>query len=415
MNLFLFRFAICILISLLESFLFALENKEIPNRFTLTNGYLEESFNSNEGMAYFPMSIYETYDWGFRKISADKYGFGRFSSWFISGLFQMFYFNSTYMSTPYHEFGHGTRFRSLGSNNITYYIDSNHTVTAGSYFEMVFNRVNYSNEGAATSSVIISQNPNDSIKNDLIVSAGGMNNEILLSKLITERVYDRGGSVPDFFFYLENKLSPYNYSSLNTSEFKGGDPQTIQNDYASLGKNITTTDLKNSYLFSLLASGSFYSLLWGDLYYIGTGNHNVKTIDIYGVSLPDFSTYINSKGLSMETMMHYRVNEVLTFGLSYEKVYIGDNYDQISPQFRYVMKLNSGMLKYFIAKPQLIIGLGNNGVDLGGSLLSEVEGDYLGLFLKYTYYNQNNLYGERNIPFINKPNEILGGVFFNLF
>ncbi len=141
----------------------------------------------------------------------------------------------------------------------------------------------------------------------------------------------------------------------------------------------------------------------------------MKTIDIYGVTLPDFSTYINSKGLSMETLMHYRLNEFLTFGLSYEKVYIGDSYDQISPQIRYVMKLNSGMLKYFIAKPQLIIGLGNNGMDLGGSILTEVEGDYLGLFLKYTYYNQNNLYGERNIPFINKPNEILGGVFLNLF
>lgn len=167
-------------------------------------------------------------------------------------------------------------------------------------------------------------------------------------------------------------------------------------------------------MFSLFASGSFYSLLWGDLKYIGTGDHNVKIVDIYGISLPDFYAYINTKGLSMETMMHYRVNKALSFGLSYEKVYLGENYDQISPQLRYTMKVNSSLIKYLILKPQFVMGLGENGVDLGGSFLTEVEGSSLGLFLKYTYYNKENLYGERNIPFVDKPNELLGGFFVNL-
>lgn len=145
------------------------------------------------------MSIYEAYDWGFRKLSADKYGVGRFFSWFLSGIFQTYYFNSTYLNVPFHEFGHATRFRSFGGINVKYYVDDNHTEIADSYFEMVYARAQYPSQGAATTALISTQT---STQDRLIISAGGMNNEILLSKLLAERVYDRGGSVPDFFIII---------------------------------------------------------------------------------------------------------------------------------------------------------------------------------------------------------------------
>ncbi len=67
MKIHLYRYIFLIFFSF-ETSLYAIDNKEVPNRITLTNGYLENTFNSNEGMAYFPMSIYETYDWAFRKL-----------------------------------------------------------------------------------------------------------------------------------------------------------------------------------------------------------------------------------------------------------------------------------------------------------------------------------------------------------
>ncbi|WP_186647426.1 hypothetical protein [Fluviispira vulneris] len=389
------------------------DKSQTSTRFTLSSGYLESTFNSNEGMAYFPMSVYETYDWGFRKLSADKFAIGRFFSAFFSGLFQVGYFSSTYMNVPFHEFGHATRFRYFGSSSITYFVNNSQTASTSTYFGMIIKRAGYPNEGAATSGTISYQNATEQQVNSLISTAGGMNNEILLTKNLAERVFERGGTVPDFFFYFADKLSPYNYSRLNPAEFQGGDPQKIESSYAALGKNITRTDLQQSYLFSLLASGTFYSLLWGNLKYIWNGEQNIKTLDLFGFTLPDFSTFINSQGLSMEGMLRYKVNNKLSLGLAYEKVYLGGTYEQISPQIRYVFNINSKLIKNINIKPQLVFGF-DNSIDVGGSFLSEFEGEIVGLFLKYTYYNINTLYGERNIPSKDSPNELLAGVYFNM-
>ncbi|KAB8029721.1 hypothetical protein [Fluviispira multicolorata] len=411
MRCFKFKIKISIYLILISFVASAKENDENSNRFIITNGYFENTFNSNEGMSSFPMSIYETYDWGFRKISLDGNGVGRFFSWFLSALFQVAYLDPTYLNLTYHEFGHATRMRSFGASNVFYYVDGNFTVTANSYFSLVINRASYPSQSAATSGSIPAQN--SSTENSLIVTAGGMNNEILLSKNIAEKIYDRGGSVPDFAFYFMNKFGPYSYSKINPNEFQGGDPDKIETYYANLGKNISRTDFQQAYLFSMLASGTFYSLLWGDLKYIGTGEHNISTLEIFNFSLPDFSAFINPRGLSMETMLHYRVNKNISLGLAYETVYKGDSYNQVSPQIRLSSKVNGGLFRKISAKPQLVMGF-SNGLDLGGSILCEAEAETVGVFLKYTYYNKNNLYGERNIPFIDKPHEVLGGIYFNM-
>ncbi len=394
-----------IIISLLSLPLHADDNSEATNRFTLTNGYWDTQYNSNEGIAYFPMSLFDTYDWGFRKLSLDSNIFGRSFSFLLS-LYLSNYLNETYIRTPFHEFGHATRFQSYGYKIRRYEVGNDSSVTANSYFEMVFKRSETGDEGAATVGTFSVLNTSQ----DLIVSAGGMNNEILLSERLSDRIYERGGSVPDLYFYYLIKNGPYNYFTISTST---GDPAYILKDYNTLGLNISETNVLDSYKFSLLASGTFYSLLWGNIKYLYNGEQNIKPLEIFGFSLPDFYTYLNSKGLSTETVLHYRVNETLNFGLSFEKVYNGSPYEEISPQVRLALKLNSNYFKFLILKPQLLIGFGDN-VDWGGSLLTELEGKYFGTFAKYTYYNKNTLYGERNIPFINNPNELLAGFFLNL-
>ncbi|WP_186647188.1 hypothetical protein [Fluviispira vulneris] len=385
--------------------IFADENSEATNRFTLTNGYWDTKYNSNEGIVYFPLSVIDTYSWGFRKLSLDSNIFGRSFS-FILSLYLVNYINTTYLNTPFHEFGHATRFQSYGYNITRYNVGEDNSVTANSYFEMVFKRAKTGPVGASTSgnfSIL-------STSQDLIVTAGGMNNETLLSERLSDRIYERGGSVPDLFYHYYNKKGPYDYFNISSSS---GDPTIILNTYKTLGLNISKQNIMDSYTFSLLASGTFYSLLWGNIKYFYNGEQNIKPIDIFGFSLPDFYTYLNSRGLSIETILHYRVNEALSFGLSYEKVYNGTPYDEFGPQFRLALKLNSNYLKFLIIKPQLLIGAGDN-VDWGGSLLTELEGTYFGTFAKYTYYNSNTLYGERNNPFINTPNELLAGFFVNL-
>ncbi|BBH53775.1 hypothetical protein [Fluviispira sanaruensis] len=385
--------------------IFAEENSEATNRFTLTNGYWETQYNSNEGIVYFPMSVIDTYDWGFRKLSLDSNIFGRSFSFILSRILGE-YINTTYLNTPFHEFGHATRFQSYGYNIIRYNVGEDNSVTANSYFEMVFKRAKTGPVGASTSGNYSLLNTSQ----DLIVTAGGVNNEILLSERLSDRIYERGGSVPDLFFYIDNKNGPEEYFSISSAS---GDPAIILKRYKTLGLNISKEDIMSSYNFSLFASGTFYSLLWGNIKYFYNGEQDIKPIEIFGFSLPDFYTFLNSRGLSIKTILNYRVNDALNFGLSYEKVYNGISYDEFVSQFRLALKLNSSYFKYLIIKPQLLIGAGDT-VDWGGSLLTELEGTYFGTFAKYTYYNSNTLYGERNIPFINKPNELLAGFFVNL-
>ena len=62
----------------------------------------------------------------------------------------------------------------------------------------------------------------------------------------------------------------------------------------------------------------------------------------------------------METILHYRANKKLNFGLSYETVYKGDSYNQFSFDFRYNWNMGAGFFQNLIIKPQIIIGNGNN-------------------------------------------------------
>lgn len=386
-----------------------------PHRIVLTNGYFEDTFNSNEGMAYFPMSIYDTYDWTFRKLSVDSSVLSRISSWFVASALGV-YINEAVGNTPYHEFGHGTRFRSYGYHDIIYYpYGSSYSDTTKSYFGMVLARAFSGPGSAAASSPSFYTSTDNTTENSLIASAGGMNNEILLSKILSERVYSRGASVPDFSFYLTNKMGPYFYSAIDPNEFKGGDPEKIESDYATLGKNITRQDFKNSYLFSTFASGTFYSLLIGNIKYMANGNHNIEAIDIYGFSLPDFYSYINTKGLSTETLVHYRVNDKLSFALSYETITKGDSYNQITPSLEYKFGKVASLFDEVLLRPDLVVGFGNSSADIGGSLLADASiNNKWGVFAKYTNYNKNNLYGERNIGYIDNSNEFLFGTYLSL-
>ncbi len=398
-------------------FLYAEENTpQSPHRIVLTNGYFEDTFNSNEGMAYFPMSIYDTYDWTFRKLSVDSSVFSRISSWFVGTALGV-YIDGMVGNVPYHEFGHGTRFRSYGNHDIIYYPigRDDYSLTTKSYFGMVLERAVSAPTGAAATSPGFYASSDNTNANSLIVSAGGMNNEILLSKILSERVYSRGASVPDFIFYLNNKMGPYFYSATDPNEFKGGDPEHIESNYAALGKNITRQDFKNSYLFSTFASGTFYSLLIGNIKYMANGNHNIEAIDIYGFSLPDFYSYINTKGLSTETIAHYRMNDKLSFALSYETITQGDNYNQITPSLEYKFGKVTSLFDEVLLRPDLVFGFGNSSVDIGGSLLADASiNNKWGVFAKYTNYNKNNLYGERNINYINNSNEFLFGTYLSL-
>ncbi|BBH53927.1 hypothetical protein [Fluviispira sanaruensis] len=379
------------------------------NRIYLSTGYFENATNSNEGMAYFPLSVYETYNWGFQKLSVDGSGFSRFVSWLIGGNILPIYVSGV-LNTSFHEYGHATRFRYNGFNDITYRPNDSSTTTT-SFFQMVFDRLGAPVDNASTSAngytnIYITQNR----EVDTVITAGGMNNEILLSKLMSERIHERGGSVPDLSYYLLAKLSPYAYSGLDS---RSGDPYLLEQNYSALGKQITRTDFKNYYLFSALASGTFFSLVWGNIDYLANGTQLIKPLTIAGFSLPDFYTYLNAKGLSTEAILHYDVNENIKLGLSYEQIFKGEEYKQISPEVIYKVKNQKGFLKAFSIKPQLVLGFNSSQVDLGGSVLTEVTSQYdVGMFLKYTYYNKNTLYGERNITFASSANELLAGAFY---
>lgn len=389
---------IVLFLFLFMEFSFSIDNQKNPHRFVITNGYWEEEFNSNEGMSYFPQSIYDMYDWTFRKISIDANSVTRILSAFLADYITDYVVNVVNVS--YHEFGHATRYRYYKSEGI-YYIPVNNVsegnVSRRNFFQMVWDRVLYPNSGAATAAFT----PQLTLSQETMLAAAGMNNEILLAKNLAERVFERGGSAPDFGLYLNSKLSPYNYTGISSSS---GDPAILRDNFLADNKNITLTDMQNAYLWTALLSGTSISLFYGNIMYVAKNQHNINPLYFGMFSLPDFYTYIGSKGISLETIMHLFLSPKILASLSYEIVTKGDFYNQVTPQLR----IDTG--KNTFVKSNFVFGFGD-GIDIGGSISVEFENKYLGSLLKYTYYNSDNLYGLRNIPFQSSPHEITFGAY----
>jgi hypothetical protein len=244
---------------------------------------------------------------------------------------------------------------------------------------------------------------------DIIFSAGGLNNQMLLAKKVSDLVYDNNGHITYFQHYLGNKIAGYVYSQMDQNANPGDDPIFSNNSdikgilagYTAKGYGVTHSDLEQQSLISLI-SGTTYSFLRGYYNYVAAGNSMVTSAEVYGFRVPDINAYINARGLSYEFVTGYRFDPNLRLDLAYERVWKGDANQQLTPKLYFQLASIYPKLNDLWISADVVIGGG-----LGGSLeakwtpniYSPVEfSKRLSYFARFIVYNAYTLYGERNTP-----------------
>lgn len=424
------------------------EQKKIKRSFHINSGYNEPEFNSNEGLKHLPLSTMQLYSkihdvtndlvphWGtrlslllvdymahnpipFPHKEANNHWLTRKAFW--PG------------KIAYHEFGHARAKRMTGGEpqyEGRFYGGNSFKISSAIdyYIQSITHLSLYKGGETSGGNAIL----------PLINEAGGFNNETRLSQDIASLVYTKGGHVGYFTSYMTYKLNAATYTMRSENAVKNGERSTLGGDSASVisvySNKIDAKALKRDGFLTFLASGATWAFVKGWWDYIRTGDPTVEPFTWKGIRWPDFSVYYNTNGPSLEIISGYKYSENLFFDLGFEFIYKVirtdtqiENKDiykvnatwQITPSVRYVYHGCQNVGAITIEGSAMISKSG-----FGASVGLEVESNRLPLSFhaKYTLYNLNTLYGERNMPFFYKvdpkdksnfDNETLVGIAIN--
>lgn len=406
-----------------------IEDTQLNRRFTISSGYLEGVFNSNEGLSYFPLSATQLYSLAFDAVT----GGPAKSPWTRAGVllldFPVNYWITTSLFIPYHEFGHArVQAATGGSYSYTTY-GWGSSASMYDYWVLSFYRLftppfgfpgagmaatNYANTiplNPLTSG--LSQFYGGSNGIGLVGAAGGLNNQMLAGRKLADLIYEDNGHVSYWQSYMASKISLFGYSQMDRANNSASAPlfsnssdiRAILNFYTAKGYGITQNDLETQSLFNLI-SGTTYALIRGIYDYIASGKSVVRPAEIEGLRIPDLNSYINARGLSYEIVSGYRFSRNLRLDLAYEWIWKGESQQQLTPKIHYQLAHSFPALNDFWLAADLVVGLG--GVTaLGGSVeaiwtpspfKSGSFSERLSYFAKAILYNGYTLYGERNSP-----------------
>lgn len=410
---------------------------DLERRFTLSSGYIETYFNSNEGLVQFPLSSIQAYSKLFDTVVAnfsDHWGVKLatitlelpISFWLAHSLF-----------VPFHEFGHARAMAATGGSysygSFGYGTDFSNLTSFWSLsllrlitppFGFPGTGIGYTdgNTGVISPALVQFWKKNGY---SIIESAAGLNNQMLLAKRIADTIYKRNGHMTYFQHYLGNKIAGFVYATLDQDLNKSNDPLAngrsdpgaVLSGYAAKGYDITHRDLKIQSLVSLV-SGTMFSLLRAYYDYFAHNSAVARPAEFFGIRIPDINSYINARGLSYEIESDYRISSALFVGLAYEFIWKGEFAQQFTPRARYNLASFLPVLHELWLNADLVIG---NGV--GGSLNVDYapfaidDGNFwkrFAYFADLNVYNAYTLYGERNIVSLTNGKTVAPEVIFGV-
>ncbi|MBE33434.1 hypothetical protein CL647_04935 [bacterium] len=384
-------------------------NKAPLAEVSLDSGMVIQPY-TNRGIGLFTLhnqdllsSLYWRFD---QRISMIYKPAGVFVRGFLTGLLQNQYHLGELYRIAYHELGHGTRAEAFGYR-VMY--STSETEHVDSYYELLFDLLQYSTAiTGAWAHYYDDLNVHDSVDasdESLILSAGGVNNEMYLAQLIENRFYDRRvTSVYDFYHYLSAKLAVDNYVSYEQDDpdFMG-DLYRVKQRYKTKDIDITYPELKRYNGYAILLSSSFWAFLDGWSRYVVKGIDYIEYYEKFGFRLPDINFFLTSHGPSYHIQSGYRFADNTTVPFAVEYVFIGDQ------QIEYTMGLKRRWTDHCLTQSEIRLG---ESVGLSQSfryLLSSKLDMTLGLDLQQF----KNLYGERHIKTLADGNHDLD-IWFNV-
>jgi hypothetical protein len=159
-------------------------------------------------------------------------------------------------------------------------------------------------------------------KTKLIISAGGLNNNVYLAEVISDDLYRRREiHFLEGLTYVSNQL----YAALYARGAKehGDDPYDVEMCWKVLYIPASKTDMQRAGVFSLLLSGTTYRTLysmWSSLLHTG---RQAGPLSVYGFRVPDVFPYTTSKGMSCKVVSGYAVRDRISLIFGGEFVLYG--------------------------------------------------------------------------------------------
>jgi hypothetical protein len=400
------------------------ENTELERRLTLSSGYVETYFNSNEGLVHFPLSVMQGYSKLF-DVVADNFK-DHWGQRLAVALLELpvSYWLAHSLFIPFHEFGHARAMAATGGNyrygtvlygrrinNISNFwsLSALRLITPpfgvpGSGIAFTAGRIRVPDADIDSSQAYVGMEATN-----VTMSGAGLNNQMLLAKKIATTIYERNGHITGLAHYIANKISGFMYANLdqdnnpNNDPLVNGssDPGSILRSYGKLGYNVTHRDLKILSLASLV-SGTTAAFFRGYYDYVRHNDPVVRPLEFFGLRVPDINGYINAQGLSFEIDTDYRITPYLTAGLAYEFIWKGQFTQNFTPKARYNLAQALPVLNEFWLNADVVIGKSGAGGSFGADYAPfKLDDDSFWSRLAYSanlhVYNAKTLYGERNI------------------
>lgn len=389
---------------------------KLERRFSLSSGYFDTVFNSNEGLVNFPLSGIQAYSMLFDVVEKNFSKHGAIKLLTVTAELPVSYWLAHSFFMPFHEFGHARSYAASGAKYSFGTQGYGRQISGLNFWTLSAMRIlippfGFPGQGMAWAR----SEGNGSISSSLeqfwgpsgygiIRSASGLNNQMFLAKRIADNIYNKNGHMIYLQHYIGSKISAFIYTYMDKNVQIGQDSKSdigaILNGYAQKGYNIRPGDLKLQSLLSL-ASGTTFSLLRAYYDYFAHDNKIARPAQVYGFRIPDINSYINANGLSLEIDTGYRVSPSLSAGLSYEFIWKGDFEHQLTPKVRFDLALLAPVINELWLGADLVIGRG-----LGGSFNAEYAPfalDTNNFWSRFSYsagtnvYNAYTLFGERNI------------------
>lgn len=298
---------------------------KIKDSLTFSSAYLESQYTNKQlanfglevvrGMARLEEFIASNFDNEERKTAR----------WCVRGLYMLCI--HTALNTSYHEIGHGLRLKAYGKNfQLAEYTENGDFKKDQNFFKFFVKKMaNFSRASCRYREELKDEE-------NLVVAAGGMNNETYLAERISRDFHDRGRlSFAESFAYLYGKLSPVAYALSKNSKneatdyLSGDDPIAVGGYYKKLGISATKNDIALGGLVSTLLSGTTYSIVKSAF----SPDKYATPISFYNFQAPDVFSYVTSKGISYRLVSAYKYQDNLKFLFGGEHVFHGKSTTEV--------------------------------------------------------------------------------------
>ncbi len=227
--------------------------------------------------------------------------------------------------TALHEQGHGSRFASVG---LGYRFNTGDDEFFGYYFSNFGDFEGFTQTTGVTYFALddrvqdfINSKGGNNYRN-LIISAAGINAEMTYADYLQDQMYFEGIHLSQGLGLIMGKTSALNYQY---DDNLGNDLRSIEDQYQLLNIHVDVGDMDQANILAVLLSGSTWRYLAGAYDYTKTGDTRLESWEYFGFRVPDFSSYVTSRGLSMKMDTAYRLEEQLFLTLAVEHVYKGDS------------------------------------------------------------------------------------------